>query len=154
MEPPGPYRPQVAPCWPHEPYYQGCINREYENYIIILFEIIKPQQSKSYQNAVHIPWQDNVIKRKHFARYWAFVWGVHRSPVNSHHKGQWRGALMFSLICAWTNGWVNIRDAGDLRCHRAHYDDTVMEYTIYDLTLLDTIAPHTATLILHLQCIT
>ena len=43
-----------------------------------------------------------------------------------HHKGQWRGALMFSVICAWTNGWVNNRDAGDLRPHRAHYDVTVM----------------------------
>ena len=27
-----------------------------------------------------------------------------------HHKGQWRGALMFSLICARTNGWENTRD--------------------------------------------
>ena len=35
--------------------------------------------------------------------------GIHRSPVNSHHKVEWRGALMFSLICAWTNGWVNNR---------------------------------------------
>ena len=51
---------------------------------------------------------------------------IHRSPVNSPHKGQWRGDLMFSLICAWTNGWVNDRDAGDLRHHRAHYDVTVM----------------------------
>ena len=42
------------------------------------------------------------------------------------HKGQWRGVLMFSLICAWTNGWVNNRDAGDLRRHRAHYDVFVM----------------------------
>ena len=41
-------------------------------------------------------------------------------------KGQWRGALIFSLICAWTNEWVNNRDAGDLRRHRAHYDVTVM----------------------------
>ena len=24
------------------------------------------------------------------------------------YKGQWRGALMFSLICAWTNGWDTI----------------------------------------------
>ena len=40
--------------------------------------------------------------------------------------GQWRGALMFSLICAWINGWVNNREAGDLRRHRAHYDVTVM----------------------------
>ena len=42
-------------------------------------------------------------------------------PVNSPHKGQWRGALMFSLICACTNGCANNRDAGDLRRHRAHY---------------------------------
>ena len=48
------------------------------------------------------------------------------SPVNSPHKGQWHGALVFHLICAWINGWVNIRKAGDLRCHRAHYDVIVM----------------------------
>ena len=65
------------------------------------------------------------IKWKHFPRYWPSVRGIHRSPVNSPHKGQWRGDSMFSLIFAWTNGWVNNRDAGDLRCHRAHYDVTV-----------------------------
>ena len=30
------------------------------------------------------------------------------------HKGQWRGALMSSLICVWINGWENKRKAGDL----------------------------------------
>ena len=40
--------------------------------------------------------------------------GIHRSPVNSLHKGQWRGALEFSLICAWMDGWVSNREAGDL----------------------------------------
>ena len=69
---------------------------------------------------------DDVIKRKYFPRYWPFVRGIHRSPVNSPHKGQWRGALMYSLICTWINGWVNNREAGDLRRHRAHYDVTVM----------------------------
>ena len=39
--------------------------------------------------------------------YWPFVWGIHRSAVNSPHKCQWRGALMFSLICAWINDWVH-----------------------------------------------
>ena len=39
--------------------------------------------------------------------------GIHRSPVNSRHKFQWRGALMFSLICAWINGWVNNDKAGE-----------------------------------------
>ena len=111
---------------------------------------------------------------------------IHRSPVNSPHKGQWRGALMFSLICtwtndwvnnrdhdmifvkmtassaasddnfikttrllfqwrwmhsntlvfslicAWTNGWVNIRDVGDLRRHGAYYDVIIMDVTIFE----------------------
>ena len=69
---------------------------------------------------------DDVIKWKRFPCYWPFVRGIHWSPVNSPHKGQWRGALMFSLIRAWINGWANSREAGDLRRHRAHYDVTVM----------------------------
>ena len=47
-------------------------------------------------------------------------------PVNSLHKGQWRGALMFSLVCVWINGWGNNRGAGDSRRYRAHYDVIVM----------------------------
>ena len=54
--------------------------------------------------------------------YWTFVRGIHRWPVNSAHKAQLRGALMFSLISAWTNGSVNNRYAGDLRRHRVHFD--------------------------------
>ena len=69
---------------------------------------------------------DDVMKWKHFPRHWPFVRGIHRSPVNSPHKGQWRGVLMFSLICARINGWVNNREAGDLRLYRAHYDVIVM----------------------------
>ena len=46
--------------------------------------------------------------------------------VNSPHNCQWRGALMFSLICVWINGWVNNREVGDLRRYRAHYDVTAM----------------------------
>ena len=69
---------------------------------------------------------DDFIKWKHFSRYWPFVRGIHRSPVNSPHKGQWRGALMFFLICARINGWVNNRETGDLTRHRAYYDDIVM----------------------------
>ena len=46
------------------------------------------------------------------------------SPVTGEfpHKGQWRGALMFSLICAWSKSWANNGDASDLRRHRAHCD--------------------------------
>ena len=69
---------------------------------------------------------EDFIKWKHFPRYRPFVRGIHRSPVNSPHKGQWREALVFSLICAWINAWVNDREAGDLRRHSAHYDVTVI----------------------------
>ena len=75
---------------------------------------------------------DDVIKWKHFPRYSGPVvlalcaWN---SPVtvNSPNKGKWWEALMFSLIYAWINVWVNNRAAGDLRCHRAHYDVTVID---------------------------
>ena len=76
-------------------------------------------------------YHDDVIKWKHFPRYWPFVRGIHRSPVNSPHKGQRRRALMFSLICARINGWVNNGEAGDLRLYRAHYDVTVIDIMLF-----------------------
>ena len=57
--------------------------------------------------------REDVIKWKHFPDYWPFLRGIKRSPANSPHKGQWRGALLYSLICSCTNGWANSRDAGD-----------------------------------------
>ena len=70
---------------------------------------------------------DDVIKWKHFPSHGPFLRGIHRSPMNSPHKGQWRGALVISLIWVQTNGWVNNRDAGDLRHHSVHYDVTIMQ---------------------------
>ena len=84
---------------------------------------------------------DDIIKWKHFPRYWYFVVGIHRSPVNSPQKDRWCGALMFSLIYACTNDWVNIRDTGGLNRHRAHYGVTVIfvcllyEYTAQNATM-------------------
>ena len=69
---------------------------------------------------------DDVIKWKHLPRYWPFVRGIHRFQVNSPHKGQWCGALLFTLICARINGWVNNREAGYLRRNRTQYDVIVM----------------------------
>ena len=69
---------------------------------------------------------DDVIKWKHFPCYWPFLPGIHQWPVNSQHKSQWRGALMFSFICAWIGSWVNTRMAVDLRRQHAYYDVTVM----------------------------
>ena len=60
-------------------------------------------------------WHDDVIKWKHFPRYWPFVRGIHRSPRN------------FDVFFDLNKRWVNNREAGDLRRHHAHYDVTVME---------------------------
>ena len=83
---------------------------------------IRRELVKSYRCIVH----DDVIKWKLYPCYWPFGRGIHQSPVDSPHKGQWRGDLMFSLICAWTNGWADSR--GDLIRHRAHYDIIVMRF--------------------------
>ena len=109
-------------------------------------------------------WHDDVIKWKHIPRSWPFVRGIHRSPVNSPHKGLWRGSLMLSLICAlnkrWSKQswgwrfetpsrslwrhcndlrlnklWANDRNADDLRRHPTHYDVIVMLRQISNLDM-------------------
>ena len=67
---------------------------------------------------------NDVIKWKHFPRYWHFVRGIHRSPVNSPHKRPVALSFDVSLICAWTNGWVNHRDASDLGRHCVNFGVT------------------------------
>ena len=79
---------------------------------------------------------DGVMKWKHFPPYWPFVQGIHRSPVDSPHKVQWRVAMTFSLIYARINGWINIRKAADLRRHRAFYDNTVAINTMVHIKTL------------------
>ena len=102
----------------------------YDCFLIILIKIhIQAQILLFKQSTVlfQIPKDhDDVIKWKHFPRNWPFVREIHRSPVNFPHKGQWRGALMFSLIYAWINDSVNNREAGDLRRQHGHYDVIVM----------------------------
>ena len=85
---------------------------------------------------------------KRFQRYWRFVCGIHRPPVNSPHKGHWRGALMFSLICAWINGWANIREADELRSHRVHYDVIVMSKPI-EVLMAHTVAVKSSWYLIH-----
>ena len=66
--------------------------------------------------------------------YWCFIGKlsvvnlIHQSHVDSPHKGQCRGALIFSLKSASTNGWTDNRGAGDLRRHRIHYHATFVVY--------------------------
>ena len=81
----------------------------------------------------------DVIRWKHFSRYWPFVRGIHRSPVNSPLKGQLRGALMFSLICVWIDG-LSKQEGDDLRRCRSHYDVTVMLGRLFTSKKLDWIS--------------
>ena len=64
----------------------------------------------------------NVIKWRYFPRYWPVVLGIHRSPVNSPHKGQWRGTLVCVFFDLRLNKRLSKRDTGELRRHSAHYD--------------------------------
>ena len=108
-------------------------HREYWN--IQLKAHMKPHSIKSSNTpawAYQMIFHDDVIKWKYFPRYGPFGRGIPRSPANSPHKCQWRGALMFSLISAWINSWVNNREAGDLRRNRAHYDVTVMHNSMME----------------------
>ena len=81
---------------------------------------------------------DDVMKWKHFPCYWSFVRGIHRSPVNSPHKGQICGALMFLWSAPWIHDWVNNREAGDLRRHHTHYDIIVLERWVDSMRPRDT----------------
>ena len=79
-------------------------------------------------NCMPDSWEEHVPLWRHqmeiFSTLLALCAG--NSSVNSPHKGQWRGALMFSLMCVWTNSWSNNGYAGDLRRHHVHYEVTVI----------------------------
>ena len=87
-------------------------------YSKLLFDVIRSM-------FVYCTWWQHQMEN--FPRHWPFVGGIHRSPMDSPHKGKWRRALIFSWIYAWRNGWANNRDACNLRRHRAHYDVTVID---------------------------
>ena len=59
---------------------------------------IKPLPEPRLTQHQRVSWWRH--QTENFSRYWPFVRRIHWSSVNSPHKGQWRGALKFSLICA------------------------------------------------------
>ena len=111
-------RPITEPDWRHRGNYQKRLN--------VIISLAHPCHE--------IPpvLRDHVIQWSLYTGFIVLLWWRHQMetfsallalwPVNSPHKGQWSGALMFSLICACINRWVNNREADDLRRHRAHYD--------------------------------
>ena len=86
----------------------------------ILSDFCKKWHLKQNFTIWRISWWRHQMEE--FSALLAIVREIHRSPVNSPHKGRWCRALMFTLICARINSRVNNRVAGDLRRHRAHYD--------------------------------
>ena len=110
------------PLWRHR--NASAIEVTLKNYgNIVWYQTIK-LYTQQRANCLHI--HDDVIKWKKKSALVAFC--ARNAPVTGEfpHKGQWRGALMFILICTWINGWVNNREAGDLRHNPAQYDVTVM----------------------------
>ena len=109
---------------------------------VLLYKTLRSSiWNQLYKNA-DLPWHMTSHSQLHQAPPWwrhqmetvsallALCAGNSPVPVNSPLKGQCRGALMFSLICVWINGWVNNREAGDLRRRRGHYDVIVMTHGI------------------------
>ena len=119
---------------------EGSVTRSFYVFFVVSLKQLFKEQTSVIWDAMMLVWRHilhggftgtgtvhgDVIKWKHFPRYWPFVRGFHRSSVDSPYKDQYRGAMICSLICALINGWANDRDACDLRRHRAHYDVTVM----------------------------
>ena len=91
--------------------------------IIINFNILETERCLTFQNCMFLLNSVIGLLFYHFRKINLIL----QSPVNSTHKGQWRGALILPLICVWTNAWVNNRDAGDLWRYRVHYDVTIMQ---------------------------
>ena len=78
-----------------------------------------------YSYLIHAWWRHQI---ETFPRHWPFVRGIHRSPMDSPHKGQWSRAEIFPLIPARISGRANSRSAGDFRRHRIYYGVIVMIY--------------------------
>ena len=94
------------------------------NLSVILNNFGRILRSQNYRYDPYTPWWRHQMET--FSVLLALCARNHGSPVNSPHKGLWRGALMFSLICVWRYDWVNNRVVGELRRHHGHYDVTVM----------------------------
>ena len=87
----------------------------------VLPEMTLIAKTRIFDSYTHSWWRH---QKEIFSALLALCAGIDRSPVNSPHKGQWRGALILFLMGAWIHGWVNNREDADLRRHRAHHDVT------------------------------
>ena len=124
----------------HWESYAGCLQLKTKKYLVARYILrgayCYPLNVCMRKTNVAIPERDCHFYLDKLIYIYEYLWWRHQMekfsalrvpvPVKSPHNSQWRGALMFSLICAWISGWVNNLKAGDLRRHRAHHDVTVM----------------------------
>ena len=105
--------------------FRTCVGNTVAQKIMYAARPIETNASVSTSMDWNLTIIENIFKWKQmetFSALLAICAGNSPVPLNSPHKGKSHGALMFSLISAWINGWVNNRDAGDLRRNCAHYD--------------------------------
>ena len=119
------------------------VNKRNPNFVTIAAVVaLVPASAGTVLNEEPDMFHDDVIKWKHFPCYWPFVWGIHLSPVNSPHKGQWHGALMFSMICAWTNDWINTMETSVIwepscsLCHHCKVHPGLSGYQGFRITFI------------------
>ena len=104
------------------PSQRPAMRKAFPSHDIII--LLKVRSSISPIGKLPLSWWRHQMET--FSAFLAICAGNSPVPAEYPHKGQWRRALMFSLICVWINGWVNNREAGDLRRYRAHYDVIVI----------------------------
>ena len=112
---------QVRPLLTHWSYVFLALTHRLNNIEASRDKLIQKQQvtQKCIKSTLEV--SHMTLSNENFSRYWPFVRGIHRSPMNSPHTGPW-----FLWSTSWINGSANNRETGDLRRHRAHYDVIVM----------------------------
>ena len=100
--------------------------------------------SETYRSAIIVADMDDdpddVMTWKRFSRYWPFVMGIHRLPMDSHHKGpvtrdfdiffdvSLNKQLSKQAIC-W---WFETPCSCDVSAMRKMYDNSIMNTTFQD----------------------
>ena len=81
-------------------------------FVVMKIKLLSKRSSESWRlydvTLMLAFFHDDVMKWKHFPRYWSFVRGIHQSPVNSPHTKASNAELWCFLGCNWMKGWVNI----------------------------------------------
>ena len=101
-------------------YASPCLSgsyHEYESHWWVTFITNRKKISGSMNIKINNQYHYDVIKWKHFPRYWTFVRGIHQSQLDSPHKRPITRAFGFPLLIVWTDGWTNTRLTDDSRHH-------------------------------------